>query len=226
MIVQPLEGLYEKVLEFLPNFLASLLLLMVGIVVGKALRMIVFRLLKAVHLDKHFERFGMDEVLGKGGIKEPLSVLLSRIVGWIAVFIFVVLALKALNIPSVERLLVGFVLYLPNVFVAALILFFGYFLSNFLGRAALITSVNAGIRLSGLIGQFTRLAVFLLSITMALEQLGIGSNTIVIAFAITFGGVVLALSIAFGLGGRDIAKDYLEKKIRGGEEKKDEISHM
>ena len=60
---------------------------------------------------------------------------------------------------------------------------------------------------------------------MALEQLGIGSNTIVIAFAISFGGVVLALSIAFGLGGRDIAKDYLEKKIKG-EERKDEISHV
>lgn len=225
MIVEPLEGLYEKILQFLPSFLASVLLFLVGIVLAKILQVIIFRFLKAVRIDKHFERFGMEEMLGKGGIKEPLSVLLSKAIRWVTIFIFVIIALRTLNIPSVGRLLEGFFLYIPNVIVAVLILLFGYLLSNFLGRAALIASVNAGIRLSGLIGQCTKLAVFMLSITMALEQLGIGSNTIVIAFAISFGGVVLALSIAFGLGGRDIAKDYLEKKIKG-EERKDEISHV
>jgi hypothetical protein len=80
-------------------------------------------------------------------------------------------------------------------------------------------------KISGMIGELVRLTVFLLSITMSLEQLGIGSETIIIAFAIIFGGAVMALSIAFGLGGRDIAKEYLEKKLRG-EEKEDEISHL
>jgi hypothetical protein len=63
---------------------------------------------------------------------------------------------------------------------------------------------------------------------MALEQLGIGRETIVIAFAIIFGGIVLAFALAFGLGGRDAAKEYLEKKIKGdrGEDEKDEISHL
>jgi hypothetical protein len=85
--------------------------------------------------------------------------------------------------------------------------------------------VNAGIRVSGMIGKLVRLTVFLLSVTMSLEQLGIGSGTSIIAFSIVFGGAVLALSIAFGLGGRDIAKEYLEKKIRG-EEKEDDINHL
>lgn len=102
---------------------------------------------------------------------------------------------------------------------------FGYLLSNFLSRDALIAAVNAGLKLSGLIGRFVELIIFLLAVTMALEQLDIGRGTIVIAFAIIFGGIVLALAIAFGLGGRDIAKEYLEKKIRG-EEKKDDISHL
>lgn len=225
VFLEPLERMYEKILLFLPNFLTAGLLLTVGFVLGWILKLIVFRVLKVLGFDKYFMRFGMDEVLGRGGIKEPLSLLLARITRWITVFTFVIIGLRALDIPSVERILEGFFLYLPNVFVGALILFFGYFLSNFLGRAALIASVNAGIKLSSLIGQFTRLAVLVLSISMALEQLGIGSNTMVMAFTITFGGVVLALSIAFGLGGRDIAKDYLERKMRG-EEKKDEISHI
>jgi hypothetical protein len=65
----------------------------------------------------------------------------------------------------------------------------------------------------------------MLALTMALEQLGIGKETIVIAFAVMFGGAVLALALAFGLGGKDIAKEYIEKKIKG-EEKKDNIEHL
>ena len=225
VIAEPLERFYEKILQFLPDFMTFLLLIIIGVVLWAVLRMVFLRFFRAVKLDKRFERFGMEEVLGKGGITEPLSVLLSRIVGWITMFVFVIIALRALDIPSIERLLEGFFLYLPNVVVAALILFFGYFLSNFLGRAALITAVNAGIRLSGLIGRCVRLTVFVLAVTMALEQLGIGRETIIIAFAIIFGGVVLSLALAFGLGGRDIAREYLEKKVRG-EERKDEINHL
>jgi len=164
-------------------------------------------------------------MIKKGGVKEPLSLILSRFISWITIISFSILSLRSLNVPVIERILERFILYLPNVFVAAVILFLGYLLGNFLGRAALIASVNAGIKLSGLIGRFVKLTIFLLAVTMALEQLGIGRETIVIAFAIIFGGIVLALAIAFGLGGRDTAKDYIEKKVKG-EEKKDEISHL
>jgi hypothetical protein len=225
VIVEPLEELYEKILHFLPNFLTSLFLVVIGLIVGWILKIFFMRLFRALGIDTHSERFGMGEVLGKGGIKEPLSALLSRIIGWIVVLIFIIVALRALDIPSVQRLLEGFFFYLPNVFVAALILFFGYLLSNFVGRAALIAAVNAGMKLSGLVGKCVKFTVVFLSFTMALEQLGVGSNTVVIAFAISFGGAVLALSIALGLGGRDIAKEYLEKKLKG-DEKKDEISHL
>ncbi|PIX89781.1 MAG: hypothetical protein COZ31_00170, partial [Nitrospirae bacterium CG_4_10_14_3_um_filter_44_29] len=168
---------------------------------------------------------GVIELLRKGGIKDSVSVLLAKVIGWITIVIFAVISMRELEIPTVERLFESFLLYLPNVFVAALILLFGYLLGNFFGRAALIASVNAGIKISGLIGRFVKFTVFILSGTMALEQLGIARGTIIISFAIIFGGIVLALAIAFGLGGRDIAKEYLEKKVKG-EEKKDEINHL
>lgn len=106
-----------------------------------------------------------------------------------------------------------------------MILLFGYILSNFFGRAALIASVNAGIKVSGLIGKFVKFTVFMLAVTMALEQLGIRKETVIIAFAIVFGGIVFALAIAFGLGGKDMAKDYMEKRLFK-EEEKDDIEHL
>ena len=225
VIIEPFRQFYEQVLQFLPNFLSSLLILIIGIVIGKILKKMFLKIFTAIHLDRLSERSGLVDLLKKGGVQEPLSAILSKIVGWIAIITFATISLRALEIRTIETLLERFILYLPNVFVAALILIAGYMLGNFLGRAALIASVNAGIKIAGMLAKFVKFTVFLLAATMALEQLGIGKETVAIAFAITFGGVILALAIAFGLGGRDAAKEYLEKKIKN-EDKKDEISHL
>jgi len=225
VIIEPFERFFEKVLQFLPDFFSAILIFAFGIVLGLILKAVFLRLFRTIKLDKFSERSGVIELLRKGGIKDSVSVLLAKVIGWITIVIFAVISMRELEIPTVERLFESFLLYLPNVFVAALILLFGYLLGNFFGRAALIASVNAGIKISGLIGRFVKFTVFILSGTMALEQLGIARGTIIISFAIIFGGIVLALAIAFGLGGRDIAKEYLEKKVKG-EEKKDEINHL
>jgi hypothetical protein len=225
VIIEPFDKFLDKVLHFLPNLLSAILILILGIVLGVILKAIFLRFFRAIRLDKFSERYGVVEILQKGGVKEPVSLIISRLIGWITIISFLIISLRYLNVPAIERILERFILYLPNVFVAAIILIFGYLLSNFIGRAALIAAVNAGMKISGLIGRFVKLTVFLLAVTMALEQLGIGRGTIVVAFAIIFGGIVLALAIAFGLGGKDIAKDYLEKKMKD-EEKKDEISHL
>jgi hypothetical protein len=225
IIIEPFDRFIERLQEFLPNLLSFVLILLAGVVLGLILKALFLRFFRAIKLDKFSERSGMLETLKKGGVKDPISLILSRLISWLTIISFFFLSLRSINIPVIERILERFILYLPNIFVAAIILFLGYLLSNFLGRAALIASVNAGLKLAGLIGKFVKLTIFLLSVTMALEQLGIGRETIVIAFAIIFGGIVLAFALAFGLGGRDAAKEYIEKKIKG-DEKKDEISHL
>ncbi len=229
IIIEPFNSFFKSILQFLPNLLAFLLILIIGIILGRVLNVLFLRIFRAVGLDKFSEKSGVIDLIRKGGIKDSVSVLLAKLVRWVTIIIFAIIALKALELPTIEGIFEKFILYLPNVFVAAVILLFGYLLGNFFGRAALIASVNAGIRIAGVIGRFVKFTVFLLAATMALEQLGIGKETIVIAFAIIFGGVVLALAIALGLGGRDTAKEYIEKKLKGEEEEeetKDEISHL
>jgi hypothetical protein len=225
VLIEPFESFLDKIIDFLPNFLTSLLLLAVGIVLGVILRTLFLRLFKAVNIDTAADRSGVVSLLRKGGIKDPLSVLFSKVIGMITILVFAIVSLRALQISTVELLFEKFLLYLPNVFVAVIILLMGYLLGNFFGRAALLASVNAGLRFSGLIGKFVKFTVFMLSATMALEQLGIGRETVLVAFAIIFGGIVLALAIAFGLGGKDMAKESLERKIKG-EENEDDITHL
>jgi len=224
LISEPLEGFLNRFILFLPNLISAILLLIIGLFMGWLTRNILSRLLMILKIDEFSERHGINNILIKGGIKDKPSSLAGRFTGWLVFFIFLIISLSSLNVPAIERLLERFFLYLPNLFVAIIILLIGYLLSDFSGRAALIASVNAGLKASGLIGRSVKLTIFLLAATMALEQLGIGRETIIIAFAIVFGGIVLALSIAFGLGGRDIAKEYLEKKLKG--EEKDEIEHL
>ena len=155
----------------------------------------------------------------------PLSLLLAKIAGGMVVFAFFLIALSNLNLKVLDHLIERVFDYLPNVFVAIIILVIGYMLGNFFGRAALIASVNAGVQLSRLVGCFVRYLIFVLTALIAMEQLGIGKETVLLAFAIVFSGLVLALAIAFGLGGRDLARKYLEKGLRG-EEPEDDFHHL
>jgi hypothetical protein len=227
ILIEPLKEFYTNIIGFLPNLLTSLLVLVVGILIAIVFKKVFAKLSIAINLDKISEKFGLADLLKKGGISEPAPSLFSRIIGWLIIFTFLIISLRALNVPTILRILENLFLYLPNIFIATFILFIGYLLSNFLGRAALIACVNAGLKMSGIIGKFVKFTVFFLSVTMALEQLGIGEETVLIAFAIIYGGVVLALAIAFGIGGKDSAKEYIDKRLKGDEEdEKDEFEHL
>ncbi|MBM4388940.1 MAG: hypothetical protein FJ088_14465 [Deltaproteobacteria bacterium] len=171
------------------------------------------------------ERSGIVEILKKSGMRDTFSGLLARFVSYIILFIFIIVSLIALRISPVEKLLESMFLYLPNIFAALLILFVGFLLGNFLGTATLIACVNAGLKISSLVSRIVKFLILLLTLTMVMEQLGIGRETIEIAFAVILGGFVFALSLAFGLGGRDSAKNYIEKKLKE-ENDKDEIRHL
>jgi hypothetical protein len=222
LFIEPMERFYENVLQYLPNVISFLLLIIAGFLLGIVVRIIFTYVLRLIKVDTFSERWGLQSILARGGIREHLSALLARLLGWLTIFVFVVIALSVLEVPEVEHLLRNFFLYLPNVIVAVVILFLGYFLGNFLARAILITAVNAGMGMPGAISRGVKIAIYVLAVTMSLEQLGIGRETIIIAFTIIFGGTVFAFSLALGLGGKDMAREYLERVFEKGQEKKEE----
>jgi hypothetical protein len=207
---------YRRLIEFLPNFFVALVLFLVGLAIARLLGFIVLRTFKAVNVDRFWESAGIREVLARGGVRRPVSVELARLVSWLTVLVFAVIALNALHIPVIDTVLARFFLYLPNVFAALLILLAGLVLGNFFSRAVLITLVNSGVREAGLLARAARVAIFVFAVTMALEQLDIGKISVLIAFAIIFGGVVLALALAFGVAARPYIREYLSKRIEEG----------
>jgi len=225
LILQPIRGFLVELLNFLPRLLSSLVLVLCGLLAAWLLKTVCIWSIRSLQGDALAEKLGLTQALRKLGMKDPLSRLTGRVVYWLVLISFLIIALNALSVPTVEDLLSRFFLYLPNVIVAVLILTLGYIVGNFLGRASLIALVNADVSMASFLGRFVRITVYIIAATMALELLGIGKDTVLVAFAIVFGGIVLALSIAFGIGGHKAAGDYIERKLRE-EREKDDIEHI
>jgi mechanosensitive ion channel-like protein len=104
--------------------------------------------------------------------------------------------------------------FLPPLFAAVLIIIVGWLVANFLSRSILIAAVNARLPEARLLARAAHWGVLLFAVATALTHLGIGKEMVLVAFGITFGGLVFALALAFGLGGRDIAADLLARRLR------------
>ncbi len=218
-----------KIITFLPNLLAMITILIIGFLIAWIIKKLIFRFLKAIQFDKVSEQWGLVEVLSKGGLTYSPASLLSRFFYWVIVLITLIMGINALDVPATQNFIAQFFNYLPHLFAAILILIVGYLIAVFLGQAALIAAVNAQMESARLLGRSVRWFIIILSLTMALYHLGIAEKIIIAAFTIIFGGIVLALSIAFGWGGRELAKDFLERLYRKkekGEREQDHISHL
>jgi hypothetical protein len=217
-----------KVITFLPNLLAMITILIIGFFIAWIFKILLLRLLKAIQFDRLSERWGLTSAVSKGGSPYSPANLLSRFFYWVIVLVSLILGINALEVAATQNFIAQFFNYLPHVFAAILILVVGYLIAIFLGQATLIAAVNAQMDSARLLSRSIRWFILVLSLTMALYHLGIAEKIIVAAFSITFGGIILALAIAFGWGGRELAKDFLERLYKKGErgEGPDRISHI
>ncbi|MGZ3559396.1 MAG: mechanosensitive ion channel family protein [Thermodesulfobacteriota bacterium] len=228
-IIESFNKFLGKVLIFLPNLLAMVTILIIGFLIAWAVKVLLLRFLKAIQFDRVSKQWGLSDVLSKGGVAYSPVSLLTRFFYWVIVLITLILGINALEVTATQKLITQFFNYLPNVFAAIIILVIGYLISMFLGQATLIAAVNAQMESAKILARAVRWFIIILSLTMALYQLGIAEKVIIAAFSIFFGGVVLALAVAFGWGGRDLAKDFLErlyKRREKGGEGEDHISHI
>lgn len=227
-IVEAFRDMMMRMAVFLPKLLALMSFIVLGILVAMMTRSVLHHLLRAARIDGLSERWGLQASLAKAGIKQPFSQVVGRLAFWTVFVIFVFMGVDALGLPTTADLMGQLLGYLPSVIAAGLLILVGALLGNFLAEATLIATVNAQIQEARLIAGLVRWGIFLFTAAMVLTQLGIAKEIVVAAFTIVFGGVVLAVAIAVGLGGRNIARDALERRWRKGKEKdeRDEIAHL
>jgi small-conductance mechanosensitive channel len=215
-IVQGLEQAYynlvHMIAEFLPRFVVMLVIILVGLVVAYALRHFLRALLRLTKLDRVSEDAGASRVLRMADLPS-MTELLSRSIFWITWIGFMLIGISVLGVAGLQEQISRLFRFLPEVFIAMLILFLGLVIANFLSRAALLASVNAGYRSAKIVSWAIRFVIWILAISMALEELGLARQTVLAAFSIVFGASMLGLAIAFGLGGQNLARQALERHL-------------
>lgn len=209
LFVTSLQTFWGQIALFLPKLLAALVLLGVGWLLARLLRAGVKRGLEALDFGRMAEKSGIEALLRQGGVELSLAGVIAGVVFWLVLLVVAVSAANSLGLDAVAGLVKRVVLFLPNVVVAILVLVFGTLLARFLNRLvfAWLHGLRAPAALA--ISTGTEYAVQVFALFIALEQLEIGTRLLTAAFAIAFGGLVLALALAFGLGGRDWASERI-----------------
>jgi Mechanosensitive ion channel, conserved TM helix len=207
---QALQNFERMFADFLPRFIVMLLVILVGWLVAYILKFVVRSILKFTDIDRVSEEAGASQLLRRADLPS-VSELLCRVLFWVIWLAFIMVGISILGIVSLQQHISNLLALLPQIFVAFFVLFVGFLAANFFSRAVLLAGVNAGLPSPRLLSETTRVVVGLLALTMALEQIGLGRETVLIAFSLIFGALMLGLAIAFGLGGRDLARSALDK---------------
>jgi hypothetical protein len=209
VVRRTLTGFGERLAAFGPNLLAMIVLLALGMAAAGLTRLGLGLVLPRLGFDRFAQRTGLGLVLERCGFVRPASAVLAPALAWLMLGVFVLLAVGALDLQFAMDLLTRAFAYLPQVLVAGLLLVAGMLVAGLVERSVLIAAVNAGVASARLLARAARGGLLVLFVAMACEHLGVGRQVLLTAFAILFGGVVLALALAFGLAGRDLAREAL-----------------
>lgn len=199
--------------QFVPRLIAATIIFALGFVVAVLARRAVAWLLGWIDFERLARRTGASDMLRVAEMPGAEQ-LIAKIVFWLVWIGFTVSAVDALHLQPFRGLVDEFFSFVPRFLVALLVLALGFLIGNFVWRATLLASVNAGLRGARLLSGALRLLVIAVAVVMALEQIGLATAVVLTAFAISFGALMLGLAIAFGLGGRDAAQRLLEQQVR------------
>jgi uncharacterized oligopeptide transporter (OPT) family protein len=226
-LTQTFQQMAREIAHYLPRLVVMLIIALIGWVIAYLLKVGVRSLLRLTKFSKLSENAGATQLLHQAALPSSTE-LASRFVFWVAWVGFVLLGISVLGIAGLEEYISRFFLFLPRLCVALVILFFGLVAASFFSRAALLAAVNANIRSSRTLSFVVRFVIIAFTLSLTFEVLGVAEQTMLIAFATLFGAAMLALAIAFGHGGQDLARRFLEKRLAQSskEEREDELSPL
>lgn len=204
------RGFYAAA-AFIPNFLAGIVILLLGIILGAIAKRILLELFKVLRIDTYLRKYGVPEARRELGWTN----ILSEIARWFVIILFLIPTADVWGLPQIVTVLDTFLLYLPNVFVAAIIGLVGFVLARLAHDVVLASTREVSPDGAQAIASIARWAIIVFVLLAVLNQLGVARDLIRILFTGFVAMIALAGGIAFGLGGQDTARSLLEALRRG-----------
>ena len=209
-LVGSFRDAFSMVVSAIPRILGFVIIVAIGWFVSTLLARAVLGLLRAIRFDELMQRSGLADFVAKMGTGIDSAGLVAAIVKWIVRLVVLLVAFDALGLPAVSDVMRQLLLWLPDLVVAIFVLFIGGIAARALGNIVRGATAESGFANPETLANVARTSVWAFAIVVAINQLGIATNLINTLFTGFVGALAIALGLAFGLGGRDLAARTLE----------------
>ncbi|MCX7857526.1 MAG: hypothetical protein N2513_06035 [Deltaproteobacteria bacterium] len=216
--------LYENFTEIFLNILVMVIVMIGGVIVSWLIKKVVEKLLLLLRFDKWAEDSGVLNFLKKGGIKSNPSTIMSKIVYWIFIISFFSFGLNFIGITQFSEYASRISSALPVIIASVVIIIVGIIFSNFMGRLIFMTCENANIKYGDIIAKAVRIFLIIITFGIVFEYIGIGNTIITVSFLIVFGGVIMALSLALGIGLSNVVGEFIKEQLKNKNQEKKSVS--
>src|SRR5688500_5809762 len=209
---------------FIPKLIGALLILLIGWLISSLVSGLVTKGLRMVRFNQIADRAEIDQFLAKAGVRMDPAQVVGKMAFWFLMLSFMIAAFGALGLSQVQGVLASIIGFIPNVIVAVVVLLVGALVANFVANLVRGSSGMARVGDPNLMATIARSAVLVFATLMALDQLEIAPTIINTLWTALIGMVAVAGALAFGLGGRDLAKRILEDAYNKGQAKAQQAS--
>ena len=206
-----LQNLWQGFIKFIPQLIGALVIFVIGWFIAVWVGRFIAGILRKLKFDRIFEKGKWDETLAKANFKMKISEFIGGIIKWVLVIVFLLAAVEILGLGQFAGFLKSIVIWLPNLVVAVAIFIVAIIVADFSEKLveAIVGKMKVGY--SRFLGNLVKWAIWIFAILAILSQIGIASEIIQILVTGFVALIVISAGIAFGLGGRDLAKNILEK---------------
>jgi hypothetical protein len=214
--------LYEYFSEIFLNILVMVIVMIGGFIISWFIKKLFGKLLILFRFDRWANDVGIVNFLEKGGVKKLPSLLLSKIVYWIFIIAFFSFGLNFIGMSQFTEYATRVSSALPHIVVSIFIIVMGIIFSNFISRVIFMTCENADIKYGDLIAKGIRIFLIIITFGIVFEYIGVGNTIITISFLIIFGGIILSLSLALGIGLSNVVGDLIRERVKSKVDKRKE----
>lgn len=208
-IQQALTDMLLGMLQVIPKLIAALIVLLIGIMVAKMIQKMAQKLLYKINIDQIGEKINRIDILANNNIEVKLSVVFAKLIYYLLILIFVMVAVGILDMPILAELLQDFLTFIPNLVAAFIILLVGLLLADTLRNVVFTTCKSLGMPSANIIATFVFYFVFINIIIVSLSQAQINTDFFAQNISIVIGGGVLAFSIGYGFASKDLVASFL-----------------
>jgi uncharacterized protein involved in response to NO len=214
--------LYENFTEVFLNLLVMVIVMIGGFIVSWFIKKLLGKLLILFRFDKWAKDVGIINFLEKGGVKTLPSLILSKIVYWIFIVAFFSFGLNFIGMTQFSEYASKVSSALPSIVISLVIVIMGIIFSNFISRVIYMACENANIKYGDFLAKGIRIFLIIITFGIVFEYIGVGNTIITISFLIIFGGIIMTLSLALGIGLSNVLGDLIRDKVKMRGEKKKE----